>query len=114
MFIYLIYGTLKLLINGTLKLNAIVVMEYWCSHCCRLCPTRFETIYDDISVDSCCVCTLCGKVLLDLNESLQVVFPNKKINKSSGRKMGRNMKKGVQAQKKECDTSQTSENFEEA
>ncbi|KAL2316953.1 hypothetical protein Fmac_030829 [Flemingia macrophylla] len=76
----------------------------WCSHCCRLCPTRLETIHGDISVASCVVCTLCGKVLLDLNESLQVIFPNRI---SYRRKRTRNIKND---QKKESDTK----NFEEA
>ncbi|KAG4402751.1 hypothetical protein GLYMA_02G273050v4 [Glycine max] len=84
----------------------------WCSHCCRLCPSRLETIYGDISISSCSVCTLCGKVLLDLNASLLVMFSNKKTNESSRRKKReRNIKND--AQKKESDTSQTSDNFEE-
>ncbi|KAH1202973.1 hypothetical protein GmHk_17G049308 [Glycine max] len=69
----------------------------WCSHCCRLCPSRLETIYANISVNSChdfeismCfvsrVCGLCGKVLLDLTASLLLMFSNKKTNESSRRK----------------------------
>ncbi|KAL5125622.1 hypothetical protein HKD37_02G005808 [Glycine soja] len=87
-----------------------------------LCPSRLETIYGDISISSCrCVsklvkksiidvkvitnnllnvCTLCGKVLLDLNASLLVMFSNKKTNESSRRKKReRNIKND--AQKKE-------------
>ncbi|KAK7320510.1 hypothetical protein VNO77_30044 [Canavalia gladiata] len=102
----------------------------WCSHCCRLCPTRLESICGDFSVKSCCVCTLCGKLLLDLNASLQVIFPNKNTNKNSRRmKRERKIKHGIQTQNEEClnglihnvlcgcflqDTSQISENIEEA
>ncbi|TKY57060.1 hypothetical protein E2542_SST21506 [Spatholobus suberectus] len=87
----------------------------WCCHCCRLCPTRLESIHGDISVNSCSVCTLCGKVLLDLNASLHVIFPNEIANNSSRRKKRRrNIKTGVQSQKEGSDTSQTSDNFEEA
>ncbi|BAT80943.1 hypothetical protein VIGAN_03057200 [Vigna angularis var. angularis] len=69
----------------------------WCSHCCRVCPTRLEPIYGDISVDSCSVCNLCGKVLLDLDASLHVIFPDKNADKSS--KIGND--KNVQPQKQE-------------
>ncbi|KAK7372647.1 hypothetical protein VNO80_06034 [Phaseolus coccineus] len=80
----------------------------WCSHCCRVCPTRLEAIYGDISVDSCSVCTLCGKVLLDLNASLHVIFPKKKSAGKSSKmyKRERNVK-NVQSQKQKTDTSQS-------
>ncbi|QCE01502.1 hypothetical protein DEO72_LG7g2800 [Vigna unguiculata] len=83
-------------------------MEYWCSHCCRVCPTRLEPIYGDISVHSCSACTLCGKVLLDLDASLHVIFADKNADKSSTmyNRRGRN-DKNVQPQKQETDTSQT-------
>ncbi|KAK7385854.1 hypothetical protein VNO78_31778 [Psophocarpus tetragonolobus] len=86
----------------------------WCSHCCRLCPTRLETIYGDLTVNSCSACNLCGKVLLDLNASLHIVFPNKITNDSSGRKKRTKNVKNVQIQKEQSDTSQTSDNFEES
>ncbi|RDX83440.1 hypothetical protein CR513_35637, partial [Mucuna pruriens] len=78
------------------------------------------------------VCTLCGKVLLDLDTSLHVIFPNKITNKSyRTKKRQRNVNNGIQTQKEQslnglthnmlmCGrllqdvTTQTSDNFEEA
>ncbi|KAG4382262.1 hypothetical protein GLYMA_14G045700v4 [Glycine max] len=101
------------IVKKELAIVSIDMEMEWCSHCCRLCPTRLETIDGDISVNSCSVCVLCGKVLLDLNASLHTIFSNKKINKSSRRKKRRrNIKNDAQALQEESDASQTSDNFE--